>query len=307
MTFEVALFAQHEIRYTTENPVPVKDVIASLQGLQRISTHFLPRTLSELTGVEVLSADLYVEGFEVGSFVEDVFVKLVFGSQEKLDAFLKKANESVVANAKNTIVKHPLVSVVVIALLLYGAAQAYGAMNGGEQSPAIQVNNDVINIIGAESYKMDPQDFARILANSIGSRRKRIAQDAARVLAPARNEAAAVILDGDQRLSISPEVVKAVPSKVEFDDELMEQAYPDVDLQIRAVDRDNARQGWKGLIEGLVDRRVPLKLSDAVNPEDLAKYATVRADVHITYRRGKSGRSKPQQIVVDRLVRANEE
>ncbi|MGF6711616.1 hypothetical protein QFZ41_002580 [Luteibacter sp. W1I16] len=307
MTFETALFARHEIRYTTEHPVPVKDVIASLQGLQRISAHFLPRTLSALTGVEVLSADLFVEGFEQGSFVEDVLVKLVFGSQEKLDAFLKKANESVVAEAREIIVKHPIISVAVLALLAYGAAQAYSAMNDGQQSSAIQANNNVINIIGAESYKMDPQAFARVLTAAVGADRKKIAQDSARVLAPAKNEAAAIILDGNQKLSITSAAVKEVPAKVEFDERPLEETYPDVDLQIRAIDRDKVRQGWKGLIPGLVDRRVPLKLSDSVDAEELAKYATVRADVRIVYRRDKSGNLKPQQIAVDRLVQADDE
>jgi hypothetical protein len=307
MTLEVVLFARHEIRYATEHPVPVKDVIASLQGLQRISTHFLPRTLSALTGVEVIGADLFVEGFDEGSFIEDVLVKLVFGSQEKLDAFLKKAHGGVVADVKGIIVKHPIVSVAVLSLVAYGAAQAYSAMNGGQQSSYIQANNNVINIIGAESYRMDPEAFASILASAVGPDRNEIAQNAAKVLAPAKNEAAGVILDGNQRLSITPEAVNAVPAKVEFDGPPLEEACLDVDLQIRAIDRDKVRQGWKGLIPGLVDRRVPLKLSDSVDPEVLATYATVRADVHIVYRRDKSGNSKPRQIVVDRLVQVEKE
>lgn len=303
MSVEVALFARHEVRYTTEKPVPAKDVIASLQGLQRISTMYLPRTLAALTGIEILSADLYVEAFEEGSFVEDVLVKLVFGSQEKLDAFLKKANEGIVSDAKGLIVKHPMISLAVLALLAYGAAQAYSAMNDGASSPSIQANNNVINVIGAESYNMDPEGFAQVVKASVGSNRKSLAQDVAKVLAPAKNESTAGIeLDGNHHLAITADSVRATPARVYFDEPVPEQAFPDVDLQIRTIDRDKVSQGWKGLIPGLVDRRVPLKLSSEVNPEELAKYATVRADVRIAYRTDSRGKNHPIHIIVDRLV-----
>lgn len=90
---EFVLLVEHSVKYTNKQPLAVQDVIDSLSALEKVSVHFLPEALSQLTGAGVMSAELLIEGFQHGSFIEDTLVKLIFKNKEEMDKFLDKVRE----------------------------------------------------------------------------------------------------------------------------------------------------------------------------------------------------------------------
>lgn len=308
------VLVEHAVTYTNRDPLPVADVIEMLRGLADISSRFLPRTLNELLdGNDVIGAELYVEGFEEGSFITQALTKLFFRSEQDVLDFCEKLNAGEYREALRVayqalpggdkpVGKIAGVSIIVAALV--GAGAYYAAHDDPQAQVQINANNNTIIAIGAESYNVSPEDFARVLEVAIGADKKRLAGDAAKVLAPAKHDPdAAVQIAGQNGLVFTPTTVQATPTHPEFGTYEFDQHVPDVDLEIRATDRDSSKRGWGGVIPGLVDRRVRLILADGISIADLADKFVVRADVTVHYSKPeKSGIHKPVAITVERLV-----
>lgn len=308
---ECSLLVEHSIRYTNGQPLAVRDVIESLKGLEKVSVYFLPGALSSLTGADVVTAELLVEGFDHGSFVQDVIVKLFFRDQAGMDRFLDKVREG----GKNVYRKLPgegapvlkatvAVGCVLGALVTVGAIWAISTKQAAPATTTITITDSNFVAIGAEAYQMSPQAFADLI-EAIGSTdKKKLAQSAAKILAPAKREEGAVVeMDGNSDLVVPSTTIMEVPETVDFEPYEIEQAHSDVDLEIRATDRDSQNRGWAGVITGIVDRRAKLSFADGVNPESIAGRLKVRADVVVTMRMSpRSKKMEPVAITITELI-----
>lgn len=302
---EVALFVEHEVKYTNAEAIPVRDVVTALLALERISSQFLPRTLNALAGVEVKHAELLVEGFEHGSLKEKVLIKLVFGDEAKLNDFLEKLHEGRVREAWQMLpgghkVKLAIVGTTVAVLLAVGTMYVL--------KPAAPAVDITIIQVGAEAYNKSPDQVVEIVRAAVGVDSKKLAQETAHFMAPAKNDpAGTIVLDGNAKLTIPADTVRAMPREVAADPYESTIEYKDVDLEIRASDRDSSARGWAGVVRDLFDRRVKLVLADGIEAHSLANRFHVRADVVVTSRPDKAGKLVPAQIFVERIIPDNEE
>lgn len=300
---EYALFVEHEVKYTNENPVPVRDVVAALLALEKISGGYLPRTLNALMGVDVKRAEILVEGIEHGSLIEKVLVKLVFRDEAHMDEFLDKIRDGKFKDAWQMLPGGPKVRLAMVGTLI-GTLIAVGVgyalpSKEGEPHPAVNVI-----IIGAESYQRSPEAFVDIVNAAVGHDKKKLAQHAADFMAPAKDDPkGAVVLDGNNKLRFDHQIVQAMPRQVSPEPYESQTEYKDVDLEIRASDRDKSSTGWAGVVRDLFDRRVRLVLSPGVSAHDLANKFHVRADVIVVSRPDPKGNTlQPVQIYVERII-----
>lgn len=300
---ERALYFEHEVRYTNAAALPVRDVVDSLLALERMTRRFLPRTLNALAEVEIADAELLVVGFDQGSFVEHVLVRLGFGSEERFDAFLDKVRQGRFGDAlkdawqdlpEGKRMKSLAISVVIAALL--GAGVTYVL-----KDPPREVTNVII--IGAESYQRSPEAFEGIVQAAVGHDRKALAQDAARIIAPAKADpAGTVVMNNDPRLSIARPVVEAMPN--EYDPAPAESVvdYQNVVVDIRATDRDSTTTGWWAIVPSLFKKRVRMELAEGVKASALARHASVHADVTLVSAPGARGKLEPKRIILSRVL-----
>lgn len=305
---EVSLLVEHSVKYTNQNPLTVKEVVNSLNALNKVSVYFLPQALSTLSGAEVMTADLLVEGFEHGSFVEKVLIRLFFKDEAELEKFLDKVRDgsrelyrNLPGEGRPVLKGAVAVSCVVGSLVAVGAMWAISTRQDAPSPVTLNINDSNFVVIGAESYELSPTDFVKVIEATGRTDQKQLAQASVNLLAPAKSEEGAVMMmDDNAQLSIPRETVEALPDNVDFQPYETEQPYSDVDLQIRASDRDNSSRGWAGIIDGVVDRRVRLELSEGVSPDDIAAKFVVRADVVVHYRM--SRRSKKLEPVLISVV-----
>lgn len=312
---EATLLIEHTIKYTNSKPLTVREVVDSLQALEKISIHFLPSTLSALSNSDIVSAELFVEGFEEGSFIEKVLVRLAFRDEQELEKFLDSSREKLRDIYKRIPGEdYPVMKGVVVVSAALGALIAVGAVwaisTTKEVPPAsvITLTDNTIIIIGAKSYGQSPEDFLKIVEGVAGHDKKKLAQQSAKILAPAKSEeGASVVLDGNESLTFDNDVVKATPATVDFDPFEITDPHSDVDLEIRATDLDSLNRGWAAIIPGLVERRVKLKLGENIQPDDLAGKFKVRADVEILYRmNNRTKKMEPVQITAIELITEEE-
>lgn len=308
---EVSLLVEHSIRYTNQQPLTVSDVVNSLNSLNKLSVYFLPAALSSLSGADIVTAELLVEGFEEGSFVQKVLIKLFFRDEDELDVFLGKIREGgrdlyrSLPGEGRPVLKHTVaVTCVVGALISTGAVWAIATRTDTPSPVTLNIENSNFVIIGAEAYQTSPAKFVEVIEAVGSTDKKKLAQSAAQILAPAkREEDAEVEMGGVPQLTISHETIEAVPDNVVFEPFEIDQPHPDVDVQIRASDRDNLEKGWAGVIPGIVDRRKKLILSEGIDPESIANNSVIRADVIVKSRMSRSSKKmEPVSITITALV-----
>lgn len=311
---EKSLYFEHTLTYTNSAPLSVQDVVDSLQALEKLSKQFLPQALSSLSGTYVISAELYVEGFEAGSFIERVLIKLFFKDEDGLNNFLAKARESAISTYRSLpgeghpVFKAVAVSATVGALVAVGASYAIQTTGNHSPSNITTLTDNTIIIIGAEAYSQSPDAFLSIIDTTASADKKSAAKQAASILAPAKKEVGAtLIMNESDQLTFDAAVISATPSTVDFEAYESVKPYSDVDLEIRATDLDSTKRGWAGVISGIVDRRVKLSLDPGIDPMILAGKQKVRADVEVTYRLNKQKQMNPVQINITDIIQEEED
>lgn len=263
--------------YSTERPVSVKEIIKSLQGWETIVKQSKD-VLAKLTECDIDGIEVEVELLRTGSLYEDLVIKLLFGSQEKLDEFVAKCH----ANLGEGVLRNTLVFAVVSGLVGYGLYLASSAMSP-ETKPHFEANNNVIINIGAGEANLSPEWLKSVIETTVKNK-KALAEGAVKVLAPARNDenASLQIGSGSQVVVIPQETIKQAPTIVAMDPLSKTQEFPDVDIQIRALDLDNPSKGWAAVVPGIIDRRVKLVLDPSLSPDALSGKMRFRGDITVT-------------------------
>lgn len=150
--------ATQRITYSTKKPVPIKEVIIALQGLEGVLKP-VPLVLRELTGIEIERSEFLIQSLQAGSLIEDVVVKFFFGDKDRLDDFVKRLGEKQGMRAV-------VLSAIVAGVAVYGLHWA----SGQKAAPMIEATNSVIIQNGAGVMNVDPQVFQAAIEKAAGSK-----------------------------------------------------------------------------------------------------------------------------------------
>lgn len=307
---ELSITFPQQLYYSTTKPVHVTDVIKSLSGLNTL-VKSTKGTLNTLLETEISNIELFVKTIEEGSLLEETFVKLFFNSQAEYDAFLKQIHDKFGDKAMKT--TGAIILAVVGLLTLYGAYKAAtaGSDNGTINSNSFNtINNYYIDPKtwkkAAELTGMSPQDIKLVIEQTIRNR-KAIAQSAIELMAPTKDDENAELFIGQNHKIEEPlmpnEVVKSIPhGKIEFSaiEDVID--YNDVDIQIRALDLDNPKKGWAGIIPNIIDYRVKIEVAKDVKTDKLKINKTLRADVSVELKKDTStGELKASKIILHKI------
>ncbi|VVD74014.1 hypothetical protein PHO31112_00735 [Pandoraea horticolens] len=123
---EFVYTAVHKIHYNTKEPVPLADVISSLEALQGLLKD-VPAVLEGITGADVLKSEFFVERVESGSLIEDVPVKLFFKDEAGLDEFIGKIRE-------HGMLRNTLIAVALGGIVTYGLMSIFSATKAAAQT-----------------------------------------------------------------------------------------------------------------------------------------------------------------------------
>jgi hypothetical protein len=298
------LVASHKVFYNTEAPVPLSQIAESLLALERVIQRS-PNVLEKIfDGIKIDKVYVYVDHIESGSLLETFVVKFIFGSQDKLDDFMLKMRAKTGMDRLN---ESQIFSAVIMALVLSGALAAYSYWGGPkENQTTIEANNNVIINIGAGMVEMKPEEFRAIVESAVGSRAE-LAKDAVKIIRPAKaDKNAEIVFDDNPDLSIKPETIRAVPSYLQDDisDETISD-YENVDIVIRAIDLDSFKRGWAVVIPEIHQKRMPLQLDRAIDPELLMGKREIKGDVTVVFVKDPQGKEIPQKVYLRKLYPEN--
>ena len=95
MSDQFVFTTTHEIFFSNREPVPIKEIVESLLGIERI-VKMCPKALHAITGVPIDHAEVIVEHLESGSLLEKLGIRLVFRNEDELERFVEWVRENVV-------------------------------------------------------------------------------------------------------------------------------------------------------------------------------------------------------------------
>lgn len=310
---KTTLRIHQEFHYTTLEPVPIDDVITSLQGLKEL-LQTSPRIIQGfIPGVEIRGIEIYVEEIKDGSLFDFLKIDLVFGGEEHYQKFREivqrwsasKYNADPndpeqVEEYEKEIMKRFLYFVAATAIST-GIVYAI-TTSGADQATQTTVNvhdNTIINF-GAGEFDMDGDQIRAVVKEATKDKQKEIAKAAIKAIKPAKQDDQATLdIGGITEVSFAQDVVKAVPTKY-TPPMPSEQTtdYPNADVVIYASDIGQRRKVWAGIVPGIIDDRVKFLLSDDLDPSKIHGNLRFKADISVIKKFNKS----ENKYVVDSVL-----
>lgn len=281
----------HRVEYFVRGPVPVAELIGTLQAQQRLALEVGDLLERLVEGLQVERAELRVRSIEYGSLKEAFFIAVFLTFQKELQQEIPAMVEGwlglPVDDRYDT-----LVTVAAITLMYYGADYAYRRFTDHLGSANICVKLDEAVSDLARLAGKSEQEIRRILDRHLRkkARLKDLAKAAIRIFRPSRNQNNAPLQIGERL--IDSDTVAEVPNQVDLkvlDAEEHNVPFPGTRIEIRAKDHDHDGQGWGGIVHAISSARKPLRLYPNVPKDFLWTNDVVWADVLVTYRTTAAG------------------
>ena len=288
MTAELQLDFRENFYYSTKKPVTVKEIIESLQGLEFVVKQ-TRGTLQKLTDCKIDNVQLYINELKSGSLIEDVIVRVFFGSEEEKNKFCEKIHEKI-GDGK---MRNTIITAVLVGIIGYGI---YLAIKPSDPNYVINANNNVIINIG-DSQKIKNEKLTEIIRDSI-TNQKSLAQNTIKVLSPARTDESSSIQIGDMA-TIPASTIMKTPTELNLQPLTDVVDYNDVPVIIRAMDLDKSNKGWGGIIVDKVDQRTKITFDPNIDINILAGRSSFMADVTVIKTlTNKDNEYKPTEIFI---------
>lgn len=292
------------VRYLTEDPVSIREIIESLQGVETIlgeMGYVLPKLVD---GLQVQRIEVRVREIGQESPLREIFlVSLFLAFQEELESEMV---ENVASMTGYNIPENwdTMVTVLALILVFYGAGAIKDLVIGKvDPGPSERMLDGLILELANDTGK-SPADIRQTLDDRYGDKTlwKRITKATSRFFGPSKRQDSAPIEVNNRQ--IDRETVHDVPPQYLVDHEAdakPARPFENVVLELHAKDRDNAGKGWAAVPRGITDQRVRLKLMEDVSAADVWGREVVRGDITVVYDRVGSD-MVPREIHLHRIL-----
>ncbi|MCO5793617.1 MAG: hypothetical protein HEQ21_12415 [Blastomonas sp.] len=276
---------QFSVRYLTEESVPIRDIISSLQAVEMAVNETARLLPLFIDGLQVQRVQLKVREVAQESPLREFFaIGLFMAFQEDLERdvplMITDATGLVISDRFDSVV-----TVLALIVVFYGAGALKDFVFGHGDGAAKAQLDGLITELAVDIGK--PESVIRAkLADRYREKTllRRVANVASRFFAPSkRQDSAPVEVNGRH---FDRDVVRDVPAEYLVEDAAEERpsrSYSDVPIELHAQDRDHAGRGWAAVIGGVSDLRLRMKLMDDVSSIDLWNQNHVRGDVTVVY------------------------
>lgn len=293
-----------QIYYSNRKLVPIKDVAESLLALEAILRQTPQILESFFPGTKIQQVDIFINELQSGSIYEDIFVKFVFGDQQKFDAFIEGSREKL---GMEFLMNNPkLLSAIVLAIIFGGGLYFLNKDPAAkpEQRAAIEANNNTIIQIGSGMLEIKPEHFKAIIEAATKDKEV-VAKNAIKIVNPAKlDPEASITFSHDPELQIKNEAVKAMPKYIpeSEDDEYIED-FKSIELEVRAIDLDSTKRGWAVVAPEIHKKRVRLQIDPSVDPVELSNIRKLKADVTVIFGFDREGNKIPKLIFLRKIIK----
>lgn len=292
------------VRYVVDDPVPIADIIQSLQSVETLlleTAAFLP---SLYPGLQVEQTEIRVRSVVQESPLREAFLAaLLVAYQQDLSREVPHAIESVTGHAVPANL-HTTITVVALILAFYGVDAVKKVLLGpSEDGPAKKKLDELVKEV-AQTTGLSEKQIHEKLEDRYAQKTawSRLTQAAGRFFKPSKRQNSAPLEVNNRYISES--VVRDVPQDFILDHAAeagLFRTFTDVPLELHAQDRDHSGQGWAANIPGVTPKRLKLRLMPGIQSGDLWGRDQARGDVTVIYQRA-GPTYIPKSINLDRLI-----
>lgn len=276
------------VRYITDDPVPIRDIIASLQGADaaiREAGRLLPLLVD---GIKVDKVEIKVREVAQESPLREIFVVALFLAfqqdlEEEVPQLITDMSGVIIPDRFDTVV-----TVLAMIVVFYGAGALKDLVFGkGEDGAAKAQLDGLINELAPQVGKSEKQ-IRDVLEERYSERTlwKRLANTTSRFFAPSKQQNSAPIeINGRQ---ITRQTVQDVPAEFLVEDAAEDRPsrlFANAQIELRAEDKDHTGRGWAAVVPKVSDQRLRMKLMEDVSAGDLWGRNTVVGDITVVYDR----------------------
>lgn len=310
------LRVHHQFYYSTTEPVPIDDVITSLQGLKVILQTSPGLIEGLLPGINISGIDIYVDEIRNGSLWDILTTDITFGGKEHYDRFrsiVQKWSESKYnADPNDPEQQEKYEKEVMMRFLTFLGASvlATGVLYAVTMSTAsegdvqkIDVHHNTIINFGAGEFDLDSDHIKAVIKAATQDKQKQIAGAAIKALKPAKQDDTATLeISGVDEVTFDQEIIRTVPSTYTAPMPTEQSTeYQDVEVVIYASDQDAKRKNWAGIVPGVIDKRVKFTLADDLAPAKIHGHTKFKADLSVIKRFNKAD----NMYVIDHVLLKN--
>ncbi|WP_292935972.1 hypothetical protein [Noviherbaspirillum sp.] len=296
------LLTGQSIYYSNKSHLPLEDVAESLLALKGL-IEATPDILERLSpGLHIQKVNVYLNEVRAGSLWEDLIVKFIWGSQEKLsqdvDAWRNGLRvDSIISNRL-------IIGAIIGALIMGGGIYLLDKLKGPEeQKQTLQTNQNIFILAGANLTGITEEQFKSVIDGAI-SRKEQIPKDAVKLIRPAKREGSvSITLNRDEATTISSDAIRAMPNMVS-NDEIPEsiEDFQNIEIQIRAIDLDSTKRGWAAVIPSVDSRRTKMHLDPHIKATNLIGKTVIMGDVTVIFRYDQSGNRIPSLVFLRNVI-----
>ncbi|MEL0623850.1 hypothetical protein V6238_12180 [Marinomonas arenicola] len=298
------LVISQKIYYSNKELVPVNDIASSLLALDYI-IRLSPKVLHEIfPEARIYGIDVFISELKSGSIYEDLVVKFLFGSQEKLDIFVEQTRQKL--GIEKIMNKPEILSTILLGLIFAGGIHYLNKNDPTKEKSMIEANNNTIIQIGAGLVDLSANDFQAIINNAVSGKDKdKLAKAALQVVKPAKLDPnASITFNSDSALQVNKEAIKQIPRSFNETEEKVEliEDYTNIELEIRATDLDSAKTGWAVAIPSMENKRVRLQIDPRINREALLDVRSIHGDTTIIFGYDKNHKKVPKIVFLREII-----
>lgn len=267
----------YKVKYTNKNPVPVAELVKSLQAYEKLLTRVAPFITEACDGAEIVDIQVYVTKVESGSILEDFLVKVVFRDKENYEKVLEVGADMLEANPVLT----GAICLGVAAYIGFGIYNARVRNGDKEKTTKLHAHNGAIIQTGG-TMNISEEAVKQILNQT--KDKATLTKEVIDAISPAQLEDDASIEFADlPNVNIDTTLVKETPAtynplKKNQDNETL----VGVDVEVWASDKESNTRAWAGIVPGKVEKRINFILHDNLSPAQHHGKLRLKADIILT-------------------------
>lgn len=274
------------LKYTNKYGVPLPEIADGLLALQT-QVDFLPYSLNRtikckgIRGLKIEKSIVKLTKLESGSLIEDFIVMLFFKDKKNLERILGDVRDKYKLN----VMTEKFIIPILIGAVAYFSLKSCSTSKNPETTINIDMsNNSGIIVSGSEAYGLRPDEYKKILSETYktisSSKKRKLENSALDIIRPIQNNVGDLEVMNNASLTIKGSDIHNLPERSEINDSVEEcQDYKNVQIFIRALDRDKADHGWSAIIPIISGARVKLVINSNTDLSDLATKESFYGDV----------------------------
>jgi|TARA_R110002049_G_scaffold149648_3_gene312699 hypothetical protein len=296
--------SEFSVRYLTENPVPIREIIESLQSVETILNETARLLPNVIDGLQVERINIRVREVAQESPLRELFIfSLFLAFQKQLEQEVPDAITEftgfVVPDRFDTIV-----TVLALVIVFYGAGAIKDLVFG--KGPAGAAENQLNGLL--DELSLATGKPVKVLRGVLEARYKdktlwtRLANTTSGFFAPSKNQESSPVEVNQRRFDEN--IIRDIPAEFVVEHESQKhpsRPFTDTLLEIHAQDKDRTASGWYAVIPEVSDKRLKLKLMDGVSAAEIWQRDNVRGDVTVLYDR-LGVELVPREVHLERVI-----